>query len=364
MFGIKLRHVINITEKILIRNLRNRRQLDVTGPNPGLNKRVKAFRQQGVKIEDEDAEEFMEESSSTFYNVGEAYTQHLNETLMGKLDLPKKIVKEKYFKENTPNLLTWSEKEQIRHLVTTHPDEWTLERIAESFPVTVQTAKKLLKYPWKPATEERIARHDASAMRNWRELKDGTLNIPEDLRQHFLKFSERKIPPLNKTSIKVDLTQSHKMGEFEQIIHRCSNKDNVENGTNNFKKSEHDHTDSSNNKKIVRDPQRMTLEDLTARIRKRLESGNNVEASDQIIIDTVKKEEFVNHKTVEVTNYTPKEEELEEYQEKSKSMEIVGYPERIRIPKKAYKKGATYKLKDCYYDHDGKFLYRVIGVSE
>lgn len=40
-----------------------------------------------------------------------------------------------------PNLLTWSEKEQIRHLVTEHPDEWNPERIAESFPVSVSAAK-------------------------------------------------------------------------------------------------------------------------------------------------------------------------------------------------------------------------------
>lgn len=65
----------------------------------------------------------------------------MNETLIGKYDLQHKIVKDKYFKENMPNLLTWSEKEQIRHLATTNPDEWTPERIAESFPVTAQVAK-------------------------------------------------------------------------------------------------------------------------------------------------------------------------------------------------------------------------------
>ncbi|CAH2049266.1 unnamed protein product, partial [Iphiclides podalirius] len=160
--------------------------------------RIQAFQEQGIKIEDEDAEEFVESSDSNFFNVGGAYDEHLNETLMGKYDLQHKIVKQKYFKDNLPNLLTWSEKEQIRHLATAHPDEWTPERIAESFPVTAQVAKKLLKYPWKPATDERIARHDASALRNWKDLKENTLNIPEDLRKHLLKFSERKIPPLNK----------------------------------------------------------------------------------------------------------------------------------------------------------------------
>lgn len=60
---------------------------------------------------------------------------------MGKYDVQHHIIKEKYFKENMPNLLTWSEKEQIRHLAEEHPEEWTPERLAESFPVTVPVVK-------------------------------------------------------------------------------------------------------------------------------------------------------------------------------------------------------------------------------
>lgn len=73
--------------------------------------------------------------------VGEVYNEHLNETLMGKYEARHQIVKDKYFKENMPNLLTWSEKEQIRHLNYEHPDEWIPERLAESFPVTVPVLK-------------------------------------------------------------------------------------------------------------------------------------------------------------------------------------------------------------------------------
>ncbi|KAL4702737.1 hypothetical protein ACJJTC_001482 [Scirpophaga incertulas] len=48
---------------------------------------------------------------------------------------------------------------------------------------------------------------------------------------------------------------------------------------------------------------------------------------------------------------------------KNNSNTLTDYPERIRIPKKLYKKDATYKVNDCYYDHDGKFLYRVLGMG-
>lgn len=78
--------------------------------------------------------------------MGQAYNEHLNETLIGKHELRHHIVKERYFKENMPNLLTWSEKEQIRHLATTQPNDWTPERIAESFPVTEQVVKVRLSY--------------------------------------------------------------------------------------------------------------------------------------------------------------------------------------------------------------------------
>lgn len=40
------------------------------------------------------------------------------------------------------------------------------------------------------------------------------------------------------------------------------------------------------------------------------------------------------------------------------------YPEFINIPKDKYKKGKIYQLRDCYYDNDGEFLYRVPGLKE
>lgn len=39
------------------------------------------------------------------------------------------------------------------------------------------------------------------------------------------------------------------------------------------------------------------------------------------------------------------------------------YPESIKIPKNKYQKGKVYQLRDCYYDDDGEFLYRVPGLK-
>lgn len=40
------------------------------------------------------------------------------------------------------------------------------------------------------------------------------------------------------------------------------------------------------------------------------------------------------------------------------------YPDYIKIPKNKFKHGMTYRIKDCYYDDDGEFLYRVPGLKD
>lgn len=39
------------------------------------------------------------------------------------------------------------------------------------------------------------------------------------------------------------------------------------------------------------------------------------------------------------------------------------YPLAIRIPKQAWKEGHMYKVKDCFYDDQGDFLFRVPGLT-
>ncbi|XP_049872109.1 uncharacterized protein LOC126370976 [Pectinophora gossypiella] len=367
MFSITFRRLYYISDKVVARNLRNRRVPQ--GPsNPGLQNRITAFRKEGLKIEDNDAEEFVEQADSDFYNVGEAYKEHIQESIAGKLDLRHMIVKDKYFKENLPNLLTWSEKEQIRHLATTDPSEWTPEKIAESFPVTVTVVKKLLKYPWRPATKERIARHDASAMRNWKELKEGTLDISEDLRNHFLKFSERTIPPLNEDSIKIDLTPEKDMGEFERIINRCASKD--EESNKDYTKNTTETNSKHNETKQKRDFKRVTLDELADKIKTRLEKGKEINVNDSMMLNTVSSttQKVPEATAADLSNEIEilseeKKTDLTHFKENEIQADVHDYTQRIRIPKKAYKRGTTYKVNDCYYDDDGKFLYRVLGMK-
>lgn len=225
--------------------------------------------------------------------------------------------------------------------------------------------QKLLKFPWKAATEERIARHDASAMRNWRELKEGSLEIPQELREHFLKFSDRTIPPLRQKSIKIDLTQMEKMGEFESIVKRCAAQAQAKKHSNTQTEDNPQSTDQTVH--VNKDKNRMTLDELTTKIKDRIERGKDVGMPDQIILNAVNtKVDAVApiNPDVELSSENSKTNEVAEYKaENDNEKSIMDYPERIRIPRNAYKKGATYKVNDCFYDHDGKFLYRVLGMS-
>ena len=236
--------------------------------------------------------------------------------------------------------------------------------------------QKLLKYPWKPATEQRIARHDASVMRNWKELKEGSLDIPSELRNHFLKFSNRTIPPLSQKSIKIDITpEPQDLGEFEQIVRKCAAKEGTSDSTENQQSqnlalpSPHSTKPRSKDDKLKIDPKLVTLDELTSKIKNRLNKGANVDINDRIIISSSQTPtQSITEKVqeeMELFHGSQKETGVVEYKSKSDDPnEIMNYPERIRIPKKAYKKGATYKVNDCFYDHDGKFLYRVLGMTQ
>lgn len=70
MFATRLRQLYFNYDKIIIRNVRNRKKLFEThGPNPGLDNRIKAFQKDQIQITDDDAEEFIEQSYSDFYKV-------------------------------------------------------------------------------------------------------------------------------------------------------------------------------------------------------------------------------------------------------------------------------------------------------
>ncbi|KAL8610782.1 hypothetical protein ACOMHN_016765 [Nucella lapillus] len=84
----------------------------------------------------------------------------------------KKIVGRKYFQEpQEVNLLTWNAKQQIRYLHQQLPEDWTPQQLAQSFPISEEGVRRLLKNSYVPRSEEEIAKHDRRVMAHRRQLR-------------------------------------------------------------------------------------------------------------------------------------------------------------------------------------------------
>lgn len=68
MFSLRLSYIFRMSDKVIVRTLRNRR-IEPPGPNPGLDNRLKSFQSEGLRVKEEDVESFVEQSESDFYNV-------------------------------------------------------------------------------------------------------------------------------------------------------------------------------------------------------------------------------------------------------------------------------------------------------
>lgn len=118
--------------------------------------------------EDEEVAEDVFEHPEVYYDL------HMEERRQERKNVRNAIIRRKYFKvPPETNLLTWAAKEQIHYLHNLDPTEWTPERIAECFPVSVQGAKKLLKSRFTVASPERITEHDRGVALKWKALKTG-----------------------------------------------------------------------------------------------------------------------------------------------------------------------------------------------
>ena len=85
-----------------------------------------------------------------------------------------KIIGHKYFRPPQPlNLLTWDAKEQIRYLNAEFPDEWTVDRLAESFPVDRNGVINIIKSKFGPRSIGDVIRHDRRVKEHWVSLNAG-----------------------------------------------------------------------------------------------------------------------------------------------------------------------------------------------
>jgi len=139
------------------------------------------------------------------------------------------ITAQKYFKEKEPRFLTFAEIELIRKLHETDPEEWTRERLSESFPALPHTIQKILSSKWLPKSVKKVMQYNNVAVENWKKFKTGKLAVNPIFNEHLMKFKDRKIiltdgELLAKQFVPPKLEFKKPRSQFfSSIIQTCSN---------------------------------------------------------------------------------------------------------------------------------------------
>lgn len=349
-------------------NLESSRNYVRRGREPGVNKRLKMFSDDFIESDPETAESL----EPDFFNVGQAHKAFQADEKKFKQNVATRIVGHKYFNEKQINFLTWTEKEQIRML--SQKEEWTVDKLSESFPADPMTITKIIRNNWQPKNEQRVQKHDESVKKSWSKFKAGELKLDPMLEQHLKKFVHRDLDLIAKKD------EGRKFGteipkprsrEFSRIITSCKKYAKelktveckivqIEGNEFSSPKSQKGNPDTdffilegNSKKKTMKSMTLTAYEKLSPEISVAIEEHRNATKAPRTIDETFpdnridKFEKTVS--TIENSN-----------SQVFKSLEI---KDQIDIPKKLWKKDQIYKVGDCFYSDDGEFLYRVPGLS-
>lgn len=367
------------------------RRLQEVSIDPGIKRRRNILPNYGDEPESFDIDEY----DTDFSNLADVYDENAEEVKRSKELLHYRIVKRKYFQSKLPNFLLWSEKEQIRLMHQKNQTEHSPDSLTHSFPALPETISKIIKAKWSPKNQNRIKNHDENVLKNWKQFRNGELNnLPKDLIAHLKKFSNRpekvsdEVHDLStqRTKPTVNVITPGKT-EFRNIIRDYKSKlkaitsgqSDVITGKNGTETeviaarnreffSKNVSRDNENqmctlNKNIRISRKEVSLDQLRNNL---LQNSHKLRFNEKLFLNQLsQKTEEINSslKPVEVTSiessYTKfKTSEVVSYE----APRLISYPNKIRIPKNKWKRDATYKLNDCFYDSNGYFLYRVIGL--
>ncbi|XP_035780325.1 neugrin-like [Anopheles albimanus] len=356
--------------------------------NPGIDRRT-ALLQDDPHTEQE--LEQLESSEPTFNEIHKSYKQYQQEQAQYRDRLQTWIVGNKYFKTKQLNFLTWTEKEQIRFLHRHDSEEWSIDKLTESFPADRYTIAKIVKTKWQPKDDARIERHDAAVKENWEMFRSGRIkHLDPGFAQHLGKFVQRNVTegnPPRAQQTRVQELRPLAEGEFSAIVTSCkkyqSEAKNVDrlplllqNNNPRSEELEEEMAELNDDYKEldprapkqdmfimgqVNDKRHLTLAEM------KRSSGELASDSDRGRIVDISRLKLGTDVVDELEKrYDPPDRAATVFdpsldgRDKANEADI---KEFIKIPSKLYKKGATYQLDDCFYDDDGEFLYRVPGMN-
>jgi len=119
-------------------------------------------------------------------------------------------IKRKYFTHIEPMLLTWMEREVMKRLHKTSPQEWTADKLSECFPATRDVCQRIIKSNYSRATPTKIKEVDSEVRSNWKRLNAGLLEgISEEYMEHLKSGGPQLVqgPPLSSGAFN-ELTQN------------------------------------------------------------------------------------------------------------------------------------------------------------
>ena len=83
------------------------------------------------------------------------------------------------YRQKEPNILTWAARSQILYLHKKDPIYWTPEMLSQSFPVSTNVIKAILKRDFLPPNEEFVKDYDNEVTTNWLKLAKAKKNLIE-----------------------------------------------------------------------------------------------------------------------------------------------------------------------------------------
>ncbi|KAI8046247.1 uncharacterized protein LOC128259020 [Drosophila gunungcola] len=335
--------------------------------NPGLGYQLQQLQEHPAKPSE--ASEDYADLESDFMGVQKSHRQYEKEQLQQRDRIRQFMIKHKYFRDaKMPNLLLHAEKEQMRLLHERDSEEWSVERLAESFPATPEIVQKILRAKWRPRTVQRIRSHDETVIQNWQLLRTGKgdFNLPPALLQHLQKFAERRRQDLRELKAQDWPTKSQlptpQGNEFRQLLGNSNSNPEMEVPPPPQLPSGYEPPPPS-----VAEDETYLLDKIRIKKKMRLQ-----ELKQSQLVESIPKVPEQLQRPLEnpsgtgfLPSFVPKfaSSEIVISAADQRKYEITQVKTRIVIPRKLRRQGATYRVEDAYYDDDGELLYRVPGMT-
>jgi len=349
------------------------------------------------------------------------FDTYMEETEQMKSSIKKQKMFRKHFRDfaqKEVSLLTWVEKENIRYLTETDPEQWTPEAISQAYPISPDGVEKLLKSSMKLRRSKDVKKHDEVVAQRIRDIKAGNVEMTRELEER-LKIRDAiplKVGDLGMTAedmVELSYCKVPKaLGEFAQLVapseKENSSKEEPEQVVKYIKDGEYYNPSElatinpeikpemtkQELRRILPARKLMTFGEFEANMRQK-ETSKSMSADMKYMLSLKSQssrnpgtENILSQNEIELPNddntsfpskikkyknptetgtvsvtvegkegyiYDPETGYQKPYESASSKIE-----DRITIPDELRKSGATYKVGDCYYDEHGEFMYRVL----